>query len=102
MTSVMVIIFASASLFATDPATNVELLNQNGSSIYKVVYKSSAASARFQIETICLSQHNIPAQKISRVRFGHRCGSRHWHRDTLQPVLVTFGVDGLGLGGGGE
>jgi hypothetical protein len=41
ITSVMAIIFASASLFAADPAATVELLNQKGSTIYKVLYKSS-------------------------------------------------------------
>jgi protease II len=40
ITSVMVIVFASASLFAADSAATIELLNQKGSSIYKVVYKA--------------------------------------------------------------
>jgi hypothetical protein len=40
ITSVMAIIFASASLFAADSAATVELVNQKGSSIYKVVYKA--------------------------------------------------------------
>lgn len=40
ITSVMAIVFASASLFAADSAATVELVNQKGSSIYKVVYKA--------------------------------------------------------------
>jgi hypothetical protein len=40
ITSVIAIVFASASLFAADSAATVELVNQKGSSIYKVVYKA--------------------------------------------------------------
>lgn len=40
ITSVLVIVFASASLFAADSAATFELVNQKGSSIYKVVYKA--------------------------------------------------------------
>ena len=36
----MAFLFASASLFAADPAATFELVNQRGSSIYKVVYKA--------------------------------------------------------------
>jgi hypothetical protein len=41
ITSVMAIIMTSASLLAADTAVTVELLNQSGSSIYKVVYKAA-------------------------------------------------------------
>jgi hypothetical protein len=47
ITSVMAIVFASASLFAADPAATVELLNQKGSSIYKVVYKAPGIGKAF-------------------------------------------------------
>jgi hypothetical protein len=40
ISSVMAIVLTSASLFAADPAATVELLNQKGSSVYKVVYKA--------------------------------------------------------------
>lgn len=47
ITSVMAIMITCASLFAADPAATVELINQEGSSIYKVVYKSPGAGKAF-------------------------------------------------------
>jgi hypothetical protein len=47
ITSVMAMIFASASLFAADPAATFELVNQKGSSIYKVVYKAPGSGKVF-------------------------------------------------------
>ena len=47
ITSVVSIVFASASLFAADPAATVELVNQKGSSIYKVVYKAPGTGKAF-------------------------------------------------------
>jgi hypothetical protein len=40
ITSVVALVFASASLFAADPAATVLLLNQKGSTVYKLVYKA--------------------------------------------------------------
>jgi hypothetical protein len=47
ITGVMAMIFASASLFAADPAATVELVNQKGSSIYKVIYKAPGTGRVF-------------------------------------------------------
>lgn len=47
ITSVMAIIFAGASLFAADPAATIKLVNQKGSTIYKVVCSLPGAGRAF-------------------------------------------------------
>lgn len=43
--SVMAILLTSASLFAVDSAATVTLLNQKGSSVYKIVYKATGSGS---------------------------------------------------------
>lgn len=40
ITSILAIVIASAPLFATDPAATIQLVNQKGSTVYKLVYKA--------------------------------------------------------------